>query len=947
MAYNPFDFFRRNQKIFFAVLTVFVMFMFVLSFGQGDFFSWFPRWLGSMKSEGAVLAEVNGKKIRSSELHRITQARALANEFMTRVADQQYRVVAQRVREAEANTGKISEETRQTMSMAQRQILFARFGIQQSGSEEAVEQLRNAFSQVRAQLAIAAARSGMRAEDKEALEALATQFRAEQHQLDRALASRRDSRDSLIYFSNMPNRSDKDRMEFLLWLKKADQLGIRYTTEDVQKLVGVEAHPLRDDEILKLAQEAGWDRKRGGIDSLWIALADEFRVRSAQTAVLGSTETRMSGGIPTSSAYDLFDYYRKETTPTNYSFLTVPVEPFMTQVPSEPTEAELKQIFRDYRSIEPDPANPKAGIREPRKIKVEWAEITGKEPYYDAPAMARLVAAPGAYALIGPAAASHKFPTARYDEYRQTQGEIARLWAGPRSNPGLPKVTEPYGAVIGGIPLGEPMNATRQWGAAFGDQEAKLADASVAKPHNVGVLAGLLGGSFATCGSLFTAPVVMTETGYAVEKELRLITGIQAFHFPTLPGLAQLAEFTGADAAVMAGLPQPLPQALVQPVLDQISKGNLRYVVAADDIHAFEKKLAEIMKKDDPAAAQKEAAEYVAKFIKDRGLKTDASKTLRDMHTVADEPALAPLVPKSGQADRILGTLSNQVLRSSFGATLFLRSKPGTDQRTQFEQATGLYAPTVYPPSQNNEFTIGDAKPLTLVWRTEETKAESPREFDDPQVIEKCKRVWKRIKARELARKACDDILADLKTAGDSAIVLNKKLLDAEASLKARFPGVPGIRIIPEYKYSVAKLVRDFKSPTRTGEIPLRPFSLTPGTDDFVYPTQKMVEDLMTNREKPIGTSVILTDNPETTMYVAVVMSRDQVDPLTFRETVWRHLNQPSNPLMPSSKDVVQARQTIDARKVAREEAAALLKAEFGYANESPDLEKRTSDSGE
>ena len=56
MAFNPFNVFRRNQKILFALLTVLVMFMFVLSFGQGDFFSSVPRWLGSTRHSGEVIA---------------------------------------------------------------------------------------------------------------------------------------------------------------------------------------------------------------------------------------------------------------------------------------------------------------------------------------------------------------------------------------------------------------------------------------------------------------------------------------------------------------------------------------------------------------------------------------------------------------------------------------------------------------------------------------------------------------------------------------------------------------------------------------------------------------------------------------------------------------------------------------------------------------------------
>ena len=154
------------------------------------------------------------------------------------------------------------------------------------------------------------------------------------------------------------------------------------------------------------------------------------------------------------------------------------------------------------------------------------------------------------------------------------------------------------------------------------------------------------------------------------------------------------------------------------------------------------------------------------------------------------------------------------------------------------------------------------------------------------------------------------------------------------------------MRLIPEYKYSVAKLVKD-KSPMASGEPTLRPFSLQPGTDDFVYPTAKMIDELLVNRDKPVGTAVVLADAPETTLYVSVIMSKDQADPLTFRETVVRKMGQPSFSILPTAKDVVTARQAVEARKDARAEAVSLLKAEFGYANENPDLDKRGNDTGE
>ena len=52
MAFNPFDVFRRNQRILFAGMTVVIMFTFVLSFGKGDFFQMVPAWLASRQKTG-------------------------------------------------------------------------------------------------------------------------------------------------------------------------------------------------------------------------------------------------------------------------------------------------------------------------------------------------------------------------------------------------------------------------------------------------------------------------------------------------------------------------------------------------------------------------------------------------------------------------------------------------------------------------------------------------------------------------------------------------------------------------------------------------------------------------------------------------------------------------------------------------------------------------------
>src|SRR5688572_7025886 len=91
MAFNPFNVFRRNQKVLFALLTVVVMFMFVLSSGLGggaDFFDWLPRVIGSRARSGDVLATIDGSKVYESDLQRIQTKRTLANQYMSAAAVQ-------------------------------------------------------------------------------------------------------------------------------------------------------------------------------------------------------------------------------------------------------------------------------------------------------------------------------------------------------------------------------------------------------------------------------------------------------------------------------------------------------------------------------------------------------------------------------------------------------------------------------------------------------------------------------------------------------------------------------------------------------------------------------------------------------------------------------------------------------------------------------------------
>src|SRR4051794_27650373 len=86
MAYNPFTWFRRHQKVVFAVMLLVCMFTFVAYFGQGDAVSMALRLVGNPGRGGPVVATLNGQKINETELSRLATLRRMASNFLLQVA---------------------------------------------------------------------------------------------------------------------------------------------------------------------------------------------------------------------------------------------------------------------------------------------------------------------------------------------------------------------------------------------------------------------------------------------------------------------------------------------------------------------------------------------------------------------------------------------------------------------------------------------------------------------------------------------------------------------------------------------------------------------------------------------------------------------------------------------------------------------------------------------
>ena len=136
MAYNPFNIFRRNQRAIFSVVTVFIMFTFVLSSGLGggnDFFDWFPRWFGSKTKKGEQFCTIDGTRIYSQDVAQVRAKRVMARRFMELATQQALSALSRTLSEQRAQaTPLIVQQIQQALANPQE---FARMSQSILGSE--------------------------------------------------------------------------------------------------------------------------------------------------------------------------------------------------------------------------------------------------------------------------------------------------------------------------------------------------------------------------------------------------------------------------------------------------------------------------------------------------------------------------------------------------------------------------------------------------------------------------------------------------------------------------------------------------------------------------------------------------------------------------------------------------------------------------------------------
>src|SRR5205807_2516235 len=237
MAFNPFHGFRKHQKVVFAALTIVCMLTFVLASGvgmAGDFFSELSRWLGGQRRSGTDVARLYGSRVSGPDIQTLRNQRRAANAYMASAVQSAHDNLFNKVFDAlQYNKVRKDQELKNLMNM---QTLASRYG--KWGEERYLEALGRYVDQ-------------LQQEESKRTDAKETSGSNRVRKLvgDINIAARqwmwlmKDAKDPLypaanLYFGGATTVDGL--LDFMIWRRQADQLGIQLTDQDIAAAVRYE-----------------------------------------------------------------------------------------------------------------------------------------------------------------------------------------------------------------------------------------------------------------------------------------------------------------------------------------------------------------------------------------------------------------------------------------------------------------------------------------------------------------------------------------------------------------------------------------------------------------------------------------------------------------------------------------------------------------------------------
>ena len=704
MALHPFNSFRRYQKTIFAGLTIVCMLTFVVSSGvqgMGDGINWLQHAI-SGQSRYQPAAKLFGKTVDVHDMALLKQQRSLANRYMLAALLRSYDLIVRDVEsvipgldpQAQAQVKRIVQSREAAFDPRYAQ-LAAYF--QQQYMRESPQYLYPLLileeTLTKANKTVEAGKIHM----------LRMVIRGDEYLLQNANTPG-GPKDELypasdLYFGGA--LTTDGLLDFKIWQSEADRLGIYLSDEDIARAINEETlGRLTNDDALAI-EKALTPRGQPRVNPIpWVG--EEFRVRLAQTTLLGFDP----GGIirvpaPVTPA-ELWNYYKTHRTELAVKFLPIPVSKFIDQVKDKPTDAELTKLFDEYKNVEYFPQRNTPSFKQARRIKLEWIGAKADAPRYRKEAhkwiMSALASTPVnpwmAMALLDPVVSEYNRITTRFGD-----GSLKLTgW----SEPGFALSFETYA----------------HW------QRAESAAALIGQLAGASLDGNPLGAFTASQAGAYARESKTQASAIAAEAASRA---------PLCASLV-LAGTAPSPVLVMSGIWQVLeakefnlPMEAVKSRLINRLETDLARDILTNSISAFRKEL------EATKGKAAEAEKVIDKFVKEGGWEHGASATFDDMFNLAKDPKLAKL-------------------KDAYDADHLTDDPKGKYFSYQFFPDVGRGQPKLYAPEDMR--TRSDDTTF-LFWRTADEPAKALTFEEAKPAVEKA---WRWQKARELAKQEAEKI---------------------------------------------------------------------------------------------------------------------------------------------------------------------------------------------
>ncbi len=828
MAFNPFESFRKNQRTLMAFAAIVCMIVFVFSFGQGDFFQTLQEWLATRTRPGPKVATLYGQPVYEVELDKIARQRELCNNFMVRNTAMGVNMAMTELEKAQKDIKEGTENpfARVMQGWGMRRNPFFAQQMRLPPGWQAMS-VQNDLSFLAAQSTTLTNPDQLRI-----LNTLAISLGFEAWETNTAMRGIDE-----FYFGG--NKGPEELLDFLVWIKIANNMNITLTEEDIRKAVNREAAsqelwpvgvPLKS-----IPSVQGLFKNSVGSDTELLAgLKDEFRVLLAKEAVLGESAGVRSyrdlrepvqrlgnAGVPGPSEF--FNFFKEYRSSLGVIMLPINAEDFIDKVKEEPTEKEIELFYNTFKNDEVNPSSERPGFKQPRLVKVEYATAKIEAPLFRKKAQANAIS---------------PFVTRM----------LAFLQA------------DSFGCSIGGavgsiLPAfsQEPMyseyrifkDSRSSWfDAPFAASEV-LHEQSIQRPDLAASLVCEIAGGLLSLNSPFMAAATIPAASLVYEAKVR---------FKIIP--STLLACASSNPYTAIALPfqfvPPVPEmetvisSLFEKYLDILSPRMMR-----ENFVLFTEELGKLKNKPE------EAAKLVSKGTETYGLEIKSIKSAKPFFELASQQELVEL-KKS-----FIESYKDESNAPEFWRLFFVGN--GSYETLRWSPDDRMF--------QNDPSRWIFSKEPYLIWRSDDIAPKDKTLAEaKPEII----KAWKLQKARRLARQEAEriDLEAKKKTWPTNYTDLVR---ESKGYFNSFIAGKKDVEL--KELSGVTKILP--QNTTGPGQARIyQPFRVP--TEVITYPRAKLVDDI--HKLKKPGDTMVTRDRPENTFYVTLLLSRAEPSVQEFKK---------------------------------------------------------------